>query len=72
MPYRASLGYTSQNGILKTTNMERSTLAVGLDPSFLNNQLKISFNVKEVIPNKILVTRAQLVQLFSMILHNLS
>ena len=46
MPYRASLGYTSQNGILKTTNMERSTLAVGLDPSFLNNQLKISFNVK--------------------------
>jgi len=46
MPYRASLGYTSQNGILKTTNMERSTLAVGLDPSFLDNQLKISFNVK--------------------------
>jgi iron complex outermembrane receptor protein len=46
MPYRASLGYTSQNGILKTTNMERSTLAVGLDPSFLDNQLKISFNIK--------------------------
>jgi iron complex outermembrane receptor protein len=46
MPYRASLGYTNQDGILKTTNMERSTLAVGLDPSFLNNQLKVSFNVK--------------------------
>ena len=46
MPYRASLGYTNQNGILKTTNMERSTLAIGLDPSFLEKSLKVSFNIK--------------------------
>jgi len=46
MPYRASLGYTNQNGILKTTNMERSTLAVGLDPTFLDNTLKVSINLK--------------------------
>ncbi len=46
MPYRASLGYTNQDGILKTTNMERSTLAIGLDPSFLNNTLKVSVNLK--------------------------
>ncbi|MCK9640099.1 MAG: TonB-dependent receptor [Prolixibacteraceae bacterium] len=46
MPYRASLGYTNQNGILKTTNMERSTLAIGLDPTFLDNHLKVSVNLK--------------------------
>ncbi len=46
MPYRASLGYTDQDGILKTTNMERSTIAVGLDPSFLDNHLKVNINLK--------------------------
>jgi len=46
MPYRASIGYTNQDGILKTTNMERSTLAIGVDPSFLDNRLKVSLNLK--------------------------
>lgn len=46
MPYRASLGYTDQDGILKTTNMERSTLAVGVDPTFLDNHLRVSVNLK--------------------------
>ena len=46
MPYRASIGYTNQDGILKTTNMERTTLAIGLDPTFLNNSLKVSINLK--------------------------
>ncbi|MCE1200071.1 MAG: SusC/RagA family TonB-linked outer membrane protein, partial [Marinilabiliales bacterium] len=46
MPYRASLGYTNQDGILKTTNMERSTLAVGLDPTFLDGHLKVNLNLK--------------------------
>lgn len=46
MPYRVSLGYTNQDGILKTTNMERSTLAIGLDPTFLDNHLKVNINVK--------------------------
>jgi iron complex outermembrane receptor protein len=46
MPYRASLGYTDQDGILKTTNMERTTLAIGLDPSFMDNQLRVSINLK--------------------------
>ena len=46
MPYRVSIGYTNQDGILKTTNMERSTLALGLNPSLLNNQLKININLK--------------------------
>lgn len=46
MPYRASIGYTDQDGILKTTNMERSTLAIGLDPSFLDKHLKVNINLK--------------------------
>jgi iron complex outermembrane receptor protein len=46
MPYRASIGYTNQDGILKTTNMERSTLTIGVDPSFLDNHLKVSLNLK--------------------------
>ena len=46
MPYRASIGYTNQDGILKTTTMERSTLSIGLDPSFLDNHLKVSINLK--------------------------
>ena len=46
MPYRVSIGYTSQDGILKTTNMERSTMAIGIDPKFLDNSLKVSINLK--------------------------
>jgi len=46
MPYRVSIGYTNQDGILKTTNMERTTLALGLNPSLLDNQLKININLK--------------------------
>ena len=46
MPYRASLGYTSQDGILKTTNMKRSTMSVALEPSFLDNHLKVNVNMK--------------------------
>jgi TonB-dependent starch-binding outer membrane protein SusC len=46
MPYRVSLGYTNQDGILKTTNMERTTVALGVDPVFFENHLKVSLNLK--------------------------
>jgi TonB-linked SusC/RagA family outer membrane protein len=46
MTYRASYGYTNQNGILKTSNFERHSASIGLDPSFFNDHLKISFNFK--------------------------
>ncbi len=51
-PYRVSLGYTDQDGILKTTNMERSTLAVGLDPKFFDDHLKVSINLKGSYTNQ--------------------
>lgn len=46
MPYRASIGHTDQNGILKNTGMKRLTGAISLDPSFLNNSLKVNINAK--------------------------
>jgi len=35
MPYRVSVGYTNQNGILDTSNFERYTGSFNLSPSFL-------------------------------------
>lgn len=46
MPYRASVGYTLGNGIVKTNQMQRVTLAVNLSPSFLDDHLKFNLNAK--------------------------
>jgi len=46
LPYRASLGYTYDDGILKTSNFNRTTLALGVNPSLLDNHLKINLNLK--------------------------
>jgi iron complex outermembrane receptor protein len=51
LPYRASVGYTDQNGILKNTDMQRVTGSISLDPTFLNNDLKISINAKGMTTN---------------------
>ncbi|MEQ8471711.1 MAG: TonB-dependent receptor [Marinoscillum sp.] len=46
MPYRVSLGYNNTDGILKTYNFERTTISIGLDPSFFNDRLQLKINVK--------------------------
>ena len=46
LPYRASIGYTGQNGILKTSSFDRVTGSINLNPSFLDDYLKINFNAK--------------------------
>jgi iron complex outermembrane receptor protein len=46
LPYRVSIGYTDQNGILKNTDMQRLTGSISLDPSFLKDNLKVNFNAK--------------------------
>lgn len=46
MPYRVSLGYTNQNGILKTSNFQRYTGSVTLNPTFLDDHLKFNINGK--------------------------
>ena len=44
MPYRVSLGYLGQEGVLKTSDFERYTASVSLSPSFLDDHLNFSFN----------------------------
>lgn len=51
LPYRVSLGYNNTDGILKTYNFKRTTAAVGLDPTFFNNALRVSVNVKAMQNN---------------------
>ncbi len=46
LPYRVSGGYTSQNGTLKGSKMDRATLAVNLAPSFFDNHLTVNANGK--------------------------
>jgi iron complex outermembrane receptor protein len=46
LPYRFSVGYTDQNGILKNTDMQRITGSLSLNPTFFNESLKINLNVK--------------------------
>jgi len=48
MPYRVSASYTNENGILKTSNMERATGAISLSPSLFDKKLNIQLNVKGI------------------------
>ena len=51
LPYRVSVGYTDQYGILKNTDMQRVTGSISLDPTFLENSLKVSVNAKGMSTN---------------------
>jgi TonB-linked SusC/RagA family outer membrane protein len=46
VPFRVSLGYSNQNGILKTNNFNRTSAAINLSPKFLNNALAVNVNLK--------------------------
>lgn len=48
LPYRVSIGYTDENGILKTSNMQRLTGAISLNPKFFDQHLSIQVNVKGI------------------------
>jgi iron complex outermembrane receptor protein len=49
MPFRASVGYSDQEGILKTDGMNRITGTLGLNPSFFDDHLRINANVKGMV-----------------------
>lgn len=51
MPYRISLGYTNQDGIVKTSSFERYTAGINLAPSFLNDHLKFNISTKAMFAN---------------------
>lgn len=46
IPYRASYGYTDQQGILKTTSMQRHSLNLNVNPSFFDDHLKLNASIK--------------------------
>ena len=46
MPYRASIGYTLNNGAVKGSQMQRVTASLNLNPSFLDNHLIFNINAK--------------------------
>jgi TonB-dependent starch-binding outer membrane protein SusC len=46
IPYRVSLGYTSQTGNLLTNNFNRATTALNLAPKFLDEHLSLNINLK--------------------------
>ncbi|MBU3743156.1 MAG: SusC/RagA family TonB-linked outer membrane protein [Sediminibacterium sp.] len=46
IPFRASLGYLTQDGILKTNNFNRVTGTLNLSPKFLDNHLSVNVNLK--------------------------
>jgi TonB-dependent starch-binding outer membrane protein SusC len=48
LPYRAALGYSSNEGILINDNLTRTTLSLGLSPVFLDNNLRVNLNAKGV------------------------
>jgi TonB-dependent starch-binding outer membrane protein SusC len=51
LPYRVSLGYYNQDGILKTDNATRYTGNLTLSPSFFNDYLKFNLSLKGSVNN---------------------
>ncbi len=46
VPYRVSVGFLDDNGILKYNKMQRTTLDLSVSPVLLDDNLKVDFNVK--------------------------
>ncbi len=46
LPYRLSLGYLNQEGIIRTNTIERTTGALNLNPKFFDKHLEVSLNLK--------------------------
>ena len=49
LPYRVSIGYLNQNGILIKDNLQRQTANVSLSPKFLKDHLTFEINQKSTL-----------------------
>lgn len=58
VPYRVSVGYTNENGILRTSNMDRWTGSVNLSPKFFDNHLSVQLNLKGVYNTNVFADKA--------------
>ncbi|WP_338356514.1 SusC/RagA family TonB-linked outer membrane protein [Yeosuana marina] len=52
IPFRGSLGYTKNEGIVKTNDYERYSMSVKATPMLLDDHLKIDFNAKGLYSEK--------------------
>ncbi|UQB70272.1 SusC/RagA family TonB-linked outer membrane protein [Epilithonimonas zeae] len=46
LPYRLSIGYTEQNGIVKTNEFRRTSVGLNLTPKFFDNHLSVNASLK--------------------------
>lgn len=46
LPYRLSVGYQNQSGVLRTDKLEKTSAAFVLNPTFFDNHLKLDINLK--------------------------
>ena len=46
LPYHVSVGYTDQQGIVKTSDFKRATASLNLNPSFFQDHLTLNLNAK--------------------------
>lgn len=51
-PFRASVGYTKIEGILRGSNVNRYTGSLNISPTFLDDHLKVTINAKGVATEK--------------------
>ena len=49
LPFRVSVGYTNEDGIMKTSNYNRTSGSISLTPSLFDNHLNINANVSGAI-----------------------
>ncbi len=45
LPYRVSASFTDNQGIMKTSEMQRTTVGINLSPKFFNGKLSVNANV---------------------------
>lgn len=46
LPYRLSLGYNEQNGIVRTNSFKRTSIGLNLNPKFFDNHLAVNISTK--------------------------
>ncbi len=46
LPYRVSVGFTSNQGIIKTSKFDRFTSSINLNPTFFDEHLAVNFSAK--------------------------
>ncbi len=51
LPYRLSLGYQNQNGVLKTDNLQRTSVGLTLNPVLLDKHLSVNISLKSSFQN---------------------